>query len=251
MDYVTHQGRRTAYRVVERGAGDPILCVHGSGGTHGLWKGQLSRLSQRPVAAIDLSGHGESDDIPDDADPMTAYAQDVVAVAEDVDATVLVGNSLGGAAVLTAVLDHDFDPDAVVLAGSGAKLSVAEPLREWLADDFSRAVEFLHGRDRLFHDPDERDIRVSREAMHGVGQRVTRRDFLACHDFDVRDRLDELDTPLLALTGEHDQLTPPSFHEYLAENTSHGEWTTISDAAHLSMLERPDAFNAELEAFLD
>ena len=55
-----------------------------------------------PVAALDLSGHGESDDV--DAEPgytaLSAYVDDVLAVAEAVDADVLVGNSLGGAVLL-------------------------------------------------------------------------------------------------------------------------------------------------------
>ena len=83
MRRVTHHGRTTAYRVADREAeGSPLLCVHGSGGTHEVWKSQLGRLaSRRPVVALDLSGHGDSEDF--DADPgwetVSAYADDVLA----------------------------------------------------------------------------------------------------------------------------------------------------------------------------
>lgn len=258
MQSVTHDGRTTAYRVEDRGGeGTPLLCVHGSGGTHAVWKSQLARLTgDRPVAALDLSGHGESDDVDTDPGPDTldAYAADVLAAANDVDAGVFVGNSLGGAVVLTAVLDHGADPDALVLAGSGAKLAVLDDLRTWLAGEdggFERAVEFLHGEDRLFHDPSEQGLEFSKAAMRDCGRPVVERDFRSCHTFDVRDRLSELDCPVFALTGEHDQLTPPKFHEYVAENVSEGEWATIEDAAHLSMLEKPAAFNDELRRFLE
>jgi len=257
MQTVTHDGRETAYRVEARDAdGAPALFVHGSGGTHGVWKSQLARLSgERPVAALDLSGHGDSDDVAAEPGPeaLDAYVEDALAVADAVDAGVLVGNSLGGAVVLTAVLDAGFDADAVVLAGSGAKLSVLDDLRDWLAGEdggFDRAVEFLHREDMLFHDPSERALDVSKAAMRAAGREVVERDFRSCHTFDVRDRLGEVETPLLALTGEYDRLTPPQYHEYVAEHVQEGAWTTVPGAAHLSMLEAPDAFNDELSAFL-
>lgn len=264
METVTHDGRTTAYRT-RSGAGSregespSLLFVHGSGATHGIWKAQLARLPQNmdcSVTALDIAGHGESDDIDTDPGPETldAYAEDVMAVGATVDADVLVGNSLGGAVVLTALLDHDATSglglDGVVLVGSGAKLTVHKDIRNWLANDWERVVDFLHEPDRLFHDADDRYVSMSREAMRNVGQPVTRRDFRSCHTFDVRDRLDEITCPLFALTGEQDGLTPPSYHEYLAENVPDGEWTMIPDAAHLSMLETPESFNGELREWL-
>jgi len=254
METVTHHGRETAYERSDRGgAGTPVLFVHGSGGTREVWKGQFRLSDERPVAAVDLSGHGGSDDV--DAAPgwstLSAYASDVLAVADAVDAGVLAGNSLGGAVVLHAVLERDADPEALVLAGTGAKLGVLEDLLAWLADDFERALEFLHGPDRLFHDPDEAVAATSRAAMEAAGRPVVERDFRTSHRFDVRDRLDGVEVPALALTGEHDQLTPPWYHEYLAAELPDAGWTTLDDAAHLSMLERPAAFNDAVSAFLD
>lgn len=257
MERVTHDGRTTAYRRVDRGGtGAPLCCVHGSGGTHGVWRSQLGRLSaERPVVALDLSGHGDSGDVDTSAGPETlaAYAADVGAVARETGARVLVGNSLGGAVVLTLLLDDPeaLDLEAVVLAGSGAKLAVDETLQSLLDEDFEKAVEVLHREDLFFHDPDPRLVELSKAAMHEAGQAVTRRDFLSCHTFDVRDRLGEVSVPVLALTGEHDGLTPPWYHEYVAEHVPEGEWATVPDAAHLSMLERPDAFNDALTSFLE
>ncbi|WP_132059531.1 alpha/beta fold hydrolase [Halorussus amylolyticus] len=255
MNRVTHHGRATAYRVADRdGEGSPLLCVHGSGGTHELWKSQLGRLaSHRPVAALDLSGHGDSEDF--DADPgweaISAYADDVLAVADEIDASALMGSSLGGAVALHIAVARDRDFDALVLAGTGAKLPVLADLLAWLETDFDRAVEFLHGEDRLFHDADSRYADFSAEAMRGVGQRVTRRDFRSCHEFDLRDRLGEVTVPTLAVVGEHDKLTPPSYHEYLANEVPDGRYREIEDAAHLAMLEEPEAFNEAVREFLD
>lgn len=253
METVIHDDRITAYTVADRSAdAAPALFVHGSGGTHGIWKSQFARLADdRPIVGLDLSGHGESGDVATEPGPETlaAYVADTLAVATATDARILVGNSLGGAVVLTALLEADPDVDAAVLVGSGAKLAVLEDLRDWLAEDFDRAVEFLHGENLLFHDPDPRLDALSRKSMRAVGQAVTRRDFLTSHAFDERERLDQVAVPTLAITGEHDGLTPPRYHEYLAEHIPDGRWETLPDAAHLSMLENPTAFNEALADF--
>jgi 3-oxoadipate enol-lactonase len=249
METVTHHGRDTAYRQVDRGGtGAPVLFVHGSGGSHEVWHRQFALADERPVVALDLSGHGESDDV--DASPgyetLTAYVDDAVAVARETGASALCGHSLGGAVALTFALERDHDLDSLVLAGTGARLSVLDDLLRWLESDFERAVEFLHGPDRLFHDPTAELVAASREALDAAGRRTVERDFRTAHTFDVRDRLDDIEVPTLAVVGEHDRLTPPWYHEGLAEAIPDCEWTTIPDAAHLAMLERPTAFNDAL-----
>jgi len=261
METIRHDGRETAYRLAgARGADaegtetETLLYVHGSGATHRLWAQQYAPDGPGERAVVlDLSGHGDSPDV--DTEPGTetldAYARDVTAVARETDADVLVGNSLGGAVVQWVALESDFDPTAIVLAGTGAKLAVRKDLREMLAEDFDAAVGALHGVDLLFHDADERTVQRSRQQMRATGQRVTERDFLTCHRFDVRDRLPEIDVPALALVGEHDGLTPPQFHEYLADGIPRCAYAEIADAAHLAMVERPGAFNDAVAGFLD
>ncbi|QLG26618.1 alpha/beta hydrolase [Halorarum halophilum] len=254
MERIAHHGRETAYRVSDRGGDGPgLLCIHGSGGSAGAWKSQ-SRLADRaPIVALDLSGHGESEDVASSAGPdaLEAYVEDVVAVAEETDASILVGNSLGGAVAMWTALERGLPLDGLVLTGTGAKLAVLDDLLAWLGDDFDRAIEFLHAPDRLFHDPDEQSLELSKGAMRQAGRAVTERDFRTCHAFDVRDRLGELDVPALAVVGEHDKMTPLRYHEFLADNMPDCDIAVVEDAAHLAMLEAPEAFNEAVETFLD
>lgn len=264
MERVAHDGRTTAYRLADGAGGGPgaalnhddgggVLYVHGSGGTSRVWAAQYGPAGPvHPAVAVDLSGHGESDDVTADPGPETldAYVDDVVAVAEETDVDVLVGNSLGGAVALRAVLEDRLDPSALVLAGTGAKLGVGDDLLATLDDDFEGAIETLHDPDRLFHDAPDRLVARSKEQLRATGRRVTRRDFLTCDAFDVRDRLGEVATPTLALCGEHDRLTPPDYHEYLAENVRHGECHVLDDASHLAMVERPTEFGEAVESFV-
>ncbi|MFC7068410.1 alpha/beta fold hydrolase [Halobaculum lipolyticum] len=254
METTRHHGRSTAYR--SRGTetdGPGLLCVHGSGGTADVWTGHRRLTERTPLAAVDLSGHGESEDVNAEAGPeaLEAYAADVVAVAEATDASVLVGHSLGGAVALWVALEHDLALDGLVLTGTGARLKVLEDLLVWLRDDFDRAVEFLHERDRLFHDADDATLERSRAAMRETGRAVVERDFRTCHEFDVRDRLGEVEVPTLAVVGDHDGLTPPRYHEYLADEIPDCRLVTVDGAAHMAMIERQEAFDDAVSSFLD
>ncbi len=253
MKTVTHHGRETAYEYHDRGGeGAAMLCVHGSGGNRGVWKSQGRLADERPVVALDLSGHGDSADIDAEAgfSTLSAYADDVIAVATETGSKVLVGNSLGGAVSLHIALYREFDPDALVLAGTGARLAVLEDLLAWLEEDFESAVEFLHEPERLFYDADEELVALSRGSMRECGRHVVERDFRSCHTFDVRGELDRIDVPALAVCGEHDRLTPRQYHAFLAEEMPDCELAVIEEAAHLAMLERPEAFNATVSRFL-
>ncbi|RQG86184.1 alpha/beta hydrolase [Natrarchaeobius halalkaliphilus] len=254
MHTVSHHGRETAYEVTDRGGNGPsVCCVHGTGSTHARWRAQLPLADRNPLVALDLSGHGSSDDIEAEAgySALSAYADDVLAVTDATGASVLLGSSLGGAAIMHAIVERDVRPDAAILTGAGARLGVLEDLLIWLETDFDRAIEFLHEPGRLFSDPEPALLERSKAAMSDCGQPVVRRDFETCHTFDVRSDLSKIDVPVLAICGERDQLTPPWFHEYLADEIPDASVVTIEDAAHLVMLEQPAAFNETVREFLE
>ncbi len=255
METIRHHGRETTYRISDHGASNPsMVCIHGSGGDHRIWAAQTRLADTVPVVTMNLSGHGDSSELETQPGPETldAYAADVAAVAHETDARVLLGNSLGGAVAMQAILDQRVSVDGLVLAGTGAKLGVSDRLLSWLDSDsaLEQALEYLHESDRLFHDvtPEKRD--QSWTTMAEVGRKVLRRDFRTCDRFDIRDRLQELGVPAIAVVGECDSLTPPSFHRYLASSLPACDLHTIAAAAHLSMLERPIVFNRIVRQFV-
>jgi pimeloyl-ACP methyl ester carboxylesterase len=257
METITHHGRTTAYRVSDRGgAGPTICCVHGSGASSGLWKSQHRLSDEFPIVTLDCSGHGTSEDV--DTRPgfetLSAYADDVLAVARETDADVLMGHSLGGAVVQHSLLERSVDVDCAILTGTGARLPVPQEVRSWLRDEdpesFDRVVQYLHEPGRLFAHPNDDLVAVSTAALTDCGRTVLKRDFATGHQFDVRDRLSTLDVPTLAVAGRSDQLTPPWYHRQLARLLPECAYATIDDAGHAAMLERPTAFNRVLETFL-
>ena len=170
MESVTHHGRETAYRDATDGP-DPVLYIHGSGGTHSVWGEQCGRPGHDAVA-LDLSGHGDSEDVDfgprAGLDAMAAYADDLVAVARETDATVLCGNSLGGAVALTVALDRELPLDGLVLVGTGAKLGVADDLLDALGGDYEAAIDALVDDDMLYPTPTHARRPLARRLLRAV-----------------------------------------------------------------------------------
>ncbi len=254
MQTVAHHGRSTAYTYSDRN-GEPdsgMLCIHGSGGSHVLWEGQFELTERLPMAALDLSGHGESQDVTaaPGYETLEAYAEDVVAVLEATDCRILMGHSLGGAVALWVALEYDLPLKGLVLANTSARLAVLSDLLALLETDFEHAVDFLHGPNRFFYAPDAASHKLSKQVLIETGQAVTVRDFKTAHRFDVRDRLSELTLPAAAIVGEYDRLVPLAYQRHFTAEMD-CSLLQIEHTAHLSMLEQPTTFNGAVTMFLD
>src|SRR2546423_2508883 len=85
---------------VRRGAGEPVVLVHGLGSWWRVWEPVLDRIAaERKVIALDLPGFGESPPLPAGTRPTAAALTDAVAgfISEiGVEKPLVVGNSLGG-----------------------------------------------------------------------------------------------------------------------------------------------------------
>lgn len=250
MEEVRHDGRTTAYVEVE-GEEPTLLFVHGSGCTHEVWQPQLDSLPYR-MAALDLSGHGESEDI--DVEPGTEaldkYVGDVEAVARRTNADVLVGNSLGGAVAMQTYIDGNLDLDGLVLTDTSADFLVMDEVLEMTLEDYENMIRWSHQNGFVFHDVDDELLDWSVEMMLECGSEVMHRDFKTCDEFDVRSRLSEFRVPVLVIVGEDDKLTPPDFNQEIAESVPDGRYVEIPDCGHLSMLEAPEEVNDAVREFV-
>lgn len=250
METVRHDDRSTAYTLVD-GDDPTLLFVHGSGCTHEVWRPQLDGLPYR-MAALDLSGHGGSDDI--SAEPGTGtlkeYVRDVEAVAREVDADVLVGNSLGGAVTMQTYLDGNLDLEGLVLTDTSADFLVMDEVLEMTLQNYENMIRWSHQNGFVFHSVDDDLLDWSIEMMLECGSEVMHRDFKTCDEFDVRDRLGEFGVPVLVVVGEDDKLTPPDFNRDIAESVPDGRYLEIPDCGHMSMLEAPETLNDAVREFV-
>ncbi|WP_233160084.1 alpha/beta fold hydrolase [Pseudonocardia sp. MH-G8] len=106
-------------RIWRGGAGRPVLLVHGLSSNARMWDGVAARLAEsgHPVVAVDLRGHGASEDVPgsggDDldaapTDPTRSAAEDLAAVCADLGwaAPVVAGHAWGGNIALQLAVDR-------------------------------------------------------------------------------------------------------------------------------------------------
>jgi len=69
-------------------------------------------------------------------------------------------------------------------------------------------------------------------------------------DWDVIDRLGEIDVPTLITSGRYDECTP-TLVEPLQAGVADSEWVLFEDSAHMAYLEEPERYLQVVRAFLD
>jgi 3-oxoadipate enol-lactonase len=72
----------------------------------------------------------------------------------------------------------------------------------------------------------------------------------AIRDMDQRDAIGAIDAETLVLTGREDPATPPEAAEAIAGRIASADLHVIDGCAHISNIERPDAFHAAVVPFL-
>jgi 3-oxoadipate enol-lactonase len=222
-----------------------IVFVHGAGCTGEVFAAQIAAFPD--ALALTLPGHTT----PGEPERIEAFAD---AVARDldergIDDVVLCGHSMGGAIALELALRRDPHVCAVVMLSSGARLRVAPAMLARLEEDFDAAAHEL--AEHFYANPTPERVHASVAMMRAVGQAQTLRDFRACDAFNRIDRLEEVDLPLLALTGERDVLTPPKFATALADRIPGATARIVPKAGHLAMAESPGDVNDALLAFVN
>ena len=117
---VTLADPATGARVMETGAGEPILLLHGSGMSAPTWAPLLRHLPDRRIHAFDLPGFGLSDPHDYSGRPLRRHA--VAQVGSMLDAlelerATIVGTSLGAMWALCMALEHPQRVSSVVGLG--------------------------------------------------------------------------------------------------------------------------------------
>ncbi len=252
----------------------PLVFVHGLSGCWANWLEQLPVFAaQHRVITLDLPGFGQSP-MPAQRISISGYARllDRLLDMLEIDAAAVVGNSMGGfisaelaiafpqrverlvliSAAGISTTGHQgskraavvFKQLETVLAASGA----------WVAsksDTFARRARL---RELLLSvvtlHPDRLPPALAAEQLRGAGKPGFVQGFEAVLDYDIRDRMPEIACPTLIVWGDGDRLIPVHDADVFAELIPNSRKVIFEDTGHMSMLERPAAFNELLEAFL-
>lgn len=234
----------------------PLLVLGPSLGTSTLlWDRVIPEFAaRRRVVAWDLPGHGEA---PAATAPFSV-AELADAVAGAVDGPFrYAGVSLGGAVGLELLLRHGDRIDAAAILCSGAAIGTPQGWHERAAQVRAQSTSSLiiGSAQRWFapgtiaHDPD-----LTGRLLHAL-QDADDQSYAWCCDalaaFDVRDRLPEITTPVLAVWGDHDGVTPAASALEIADGVQRGAAVGIPDASHLAPADAPAETAAALIAFFD
>jgi pimeloyl-ACP methyl ester carboxylesterase len=228
----------------------PLLYVHGSGGTGNVWQHQLATVGGY---AIDLPGHGESED-DETIEFVEDYARYVVKVAESIGEVFIAGHSLGGAIAQMAYLIKPEIVKGLILVSTGARLRVLNEILDGLIDNFEETAKMIV--DNLFSHSfkDEEVKKMVFKEITGCGSRITHRDFKACDRFDLledyRSAKIKIEVPVMCIVGSDDIMTPPKYSEFFQKMVN-AEIKVMEKAGHMVMLERPDEVSRTILEFVE
>ena len=260
-------GETAQLHVVERGAGDPILLVHGWPTGAAIWHHQLEALSAgHRVLAVDLPGFGSSP--PMRTPTVKAFAAAVkgfIDVAE-LSNVFLIGWSMGAGTVMSYCEQFGghglralgiVDDCPCLLPSRGWELGVdttfsPEGVDEWRArwaDDRRSVITELTRME--LKDP----IRHEAELAWMVGESMkadpdgaiaSLMDAFGC---DFREGLARVPVPTLLLYGAASQMTTPANREFMERTIPDAALVVFGESAHTLMVEEPEKFNRVVDEF--
>jgi len=228
----------------------PPLVVGPSLGTtvSALWSVVATRLAQHfHVVGWDFPGHGAS------PRPHRAFsiADLAVAVVRQVDGVVgrgpftYAGVSAAGVVGLQLLLADPQRIASAALISTAARIGDPDDLRSRARIVRSAGTgELVAGSVRRWFAPGffERDPAAARallDALRAVDDEGYARTCEALATFDARDGLGGIDTPVVAVAGQNDIVTPPDSVRLIAVNVRRGRFVQVAKAAHLVPAEQP------------
>jgi len=238
--YVDNKGAKIWYAVY--GTGFPVVLLHGGLGHSGNWSYQVPAMIDHgyQVVLIDSRGHGRSTR---DDQPYTyqLMASDVIEVMDtlDIARAGFVGWSDGAD---TALILADIAPEraaGVFFYGCNMDDSGARQITDYgpaLTRCFSRHVKDYA---RLSPAPDQFETLIKDVSlMQRTQPNYTAQDLKRIH------------VPVWVVYSENDEFIKREHAEYLTDTLPHAKLTILKDVSHFAPLQRPDAFNEVMLAFV-
>jgi pimeloyl-ACP methyl ester carboxylesterase len=266
-------GRRYRHRVIEAGAGEPLILIHGVGSSAEVFARNVMPLAQRfHLYAIDALYHGYSSLLPYDAENRVRAQANALLDFMDalgIERAHLEGESMGAGIAFDVAIRHPERVGKLVInSGSyfvslrkefvrGAEADLLVPLCRDSVVNFSRGsvrrrMEYLVAKPEhlteelveqqylMYSNP---QIRASMERVYGV---TAPRPELLCYQETEAARLE---APCLVLWTDKNRGQGPEVGEYLARCIN-AQFHLIHDAAHWPQWEQPEEHDEVIRDFL-
>ena len=252
----------------------PLVFVHGLSGCWANWLEQLPVFAgAHRVVTLDLPGFGYSP-MPSQEISISGYARllDSLLGQLGIDAAAVVGNSMGGFIASELAIAFPQRVERLVLVSAAGISTTGHPgtaralpsLRRletvlaasgaWVASKSDTVARRARLREALMalvvRHPDRLPAALAAEQLRGAGKPGFIQALQSILDYDIRQRLPEIACPTLVVWGDRDRLVPLRDADVFVELIPDAHKVVFEDTGHMSMLERPAAFNALLEEFL-
>jgi proline-specific peptidase len=266
--------------VVERGAGHPIIVLHGGPGLdhHGFGDYLDDLTDQFSLILVDQRANGRSGRPPEETWTLEQHANDVslLAAALGLDRYSVLGHSYGAFVALQHAVDFSGEP-AQTIVSSGVpgsrflmsyvdeQLENFEPveLREQVTNSWAREqhartqddVASLLSDQMPFHFADPFDPRITEFEERTKGtvyspeilRKFSNEEY---GGIEVEDRLGDIAHPVLILAGRHDRTCSIEAAEFMAGNIPIAEMVVFERSAHMTYVEENEKYLSSVRAFL-
>ncbi|MEJ7797842.1 MAG: alpha/beta hydrolase [Solirubrobacteraceae bacterium] len=259
--------------IVDIGQGPVLMFVHGLSGCWQNWLENIPFFARdHRVIGVDLPGFGASE-MPARKISISNYADTLDALLDvlEIDAVRLVGNSMGGFIGAELAIRHPNRVERLVLvAAAGLSVEFIRTQRKdglrhrcenvaffnigWIASRSPMVARRRRLRTVLLllvtAHPDRLTPEVTYEQVKGSGKPGFSGALDALCSYPIRKRLPEIECPAFIVWGDRDRLVPSKDALIFEELIDGSRKVIYKDTGHLTMLERPARFNADVHAFL-
>ena len=271
----------TSLWVVERGEGFPIIVLHGGPGLdHHEFADYLDPLTARGfrLILVDQRANGRSQKPAEATWTLPRMAQDVIMLARalGLDRYAVLGHSYGAFVALQNAVDYPGMTTQTIVSGGipsmkylevvEQNLNAFEPveLREQVIASWAREpdvrteAEFaqLMADQFPFHFADPLDPRIA-EYLERTKDTVYSPEMLRASSasgyggIEVEDRLGDVASPVLVLTGRHDRTCTVEASEAIALGVPDAELRVFEQSGHMTFVEEPELYVAIVRSFLE
>ena len=247
------------------GEGPALVFAHGLGGNHMSWFQQVAHFAPRfQCVTFAHRGFFPSSKIEGGPQPRE-YAADLAALVEHLQLRdiCLVGQSMGGWTSVEYALAQPHTLKGLVLActtGTIDPRQIGEPersrLQSWMQNEFSKSPDLFR---RGIHPAAGERMANEQPALHLLYRHIGDpnadiANVVAERLMAMRTRapaeLARLPFPILFISGSEDVVMPPFAGAAIAREVPRAKVVQFEMAGHSVYFERPQPFNAALDAFL-
>lgn len=259
-------GVRVHYQ--EKGAGAPLVLIHGYTASTFAWKDVFEPLARRfRVIAVDLKGFGFSGK-PDGDYTRRAQGELVTHLLDylKIDRAILCGNSMGGEVSMNAAVRHPERVSALILVDSAGVTvsnggSVTPGVAEWPIIGPALAALALtsdslvrDGLRKSFYDDrmvsDEQVAAYYRPLKTRSGQRAAYLARVQAGLNPIEPEIGKIKQPALIIWGAEDELIPLEAARRLNSLIAGSRLAVFDKCGHLPQCEMPDRFVNEAGSFI-